>query len=64
MTLFNLYEDLNTVLQCHIQIVACESLAIMGTWDAKPGRFGGFACRAVSDISQSSMASIPVIREV
>ena len=39
VTLFNLhdmYEDLNTVLQCPIQILECESLAIMGTWDAKP----------------------------
>ena len=37
VTLFNLYEDLSSVLQCPIQIVECESLAIMGTWDAKPG---------------------------
>ena len=41
VTLLNLYEDLNTVLQCPIQIVECESLAIMGTWDAKPGRVKG-----------------------
>ena len=64
ITLFNLYEDLNTILQCPIQIVECESLAIMGTWDAKPGRVGGLVCRAVSNISQDFMASIPVIREV
>ena len=64
VTLFNLYEDLNTVLQCPIKIEESESLAIMGTWDAKPGHFGGLVCRAVSDISQSSMASTPVIREV
>ena len=60
LTLFYLYE----VLPCPIQIVECESLAIMGTWDAKPGRVGGLVCRGVSDISQSSMASIPVIRDV
>ena len=63
VSLFNLYEDLNTVLQCPIQIVERESLAKMGTWDAKPGRVGAHVCRAVSDISQSSM-SITVIREV
>ena len=41
--LFNFYEVLNTVLQCHniIQIVECQSLAIMGTWNAKPGRVEG-----------------------
>ena len=44
--LINLYEDFNTVLQCIIQIVECESLAIMGTWDAKPGSVGGLVCRA------------------
>ena len=49
---------------CGIQIVECESLAIMGTLDAKPGRFGGLVCRAVSDISQSCMTSIQVIGEV
>ena len=52
ITLFNLYEDLNTVLQYPIQIVECESLAIMGTWDAKPGRVVGLVCRAVSDKSE------------
>ena len=36
VTLFNLYVDLNTVLQGPIQILDCESLAIMETWDAKP----------------------------
>ena len=64
VTLFHLHKDLNTVLQYPIQIVECESLAIMGTWDAKPGRVGGLVCRSVSDTSQSSMASIPIIREV
>ena len=64
VTLFNLYEDFNTVFQCPIQIVECESLVIMGTWEDKPGRVGGLVCRAVSDISQSCMASILVKREV
>ena len=54
VTLLNLYEDLNTVLQCPIQIVECESPAIMGTWNAKPGHVGGLVCRVVSDVSQSS----------
>ena len=39
ITLSNLCEDLNTV-QYPIQIVECKSLAIMETWDAKPGRVG------------------------
>ena len=30
VTLFNLHEDFNTVFQCPIQIVECESLVIMG----------------------------------
>ena len=47
VALFNLYEDLNTVLQFPIQIAECKSLAIMGTWDVKPGRVGGLVCRAV-----------------
>ena len=47
ITLFNLNEDLNTVLQCPIQI---GSLAIMGTWDSKPGRVGGLVFRAVSEL--------------
>ena len=54
VTLFNLYEDLDAVLQCPIQIVECESLAIMETWDAKPGRVGGLVCGAVSDIQGKS----------
>ena len=45
VTSLNLYEDLNTVLQCPIQIVECQSLAIMGTWDAKPGCVGGLVSR-------------------
>ena len=45
VTLLNLYEDLNTVLQCPIQIVECQSLAIMGTWDTKPGCVGGLVSR-------------------
>ena len=64
ITLFDFFEDLNSVLQCPIQIVECESLAIMGTWDVKPDHVGGLVCRAVSDISQSTMSSVPVIREV
>ena len=58
VTVLNLYEDLNIVLQCPIQILECESLTIMGTWDAKPGHVGGLLWRAVSDMNQSSMASI------
>ena len=58
VNLFNFYEDLNTVLQCPIQILENESLAILGTWDAKPGRVRGLVCRAVSDISQSLMVTI------
>ena len=64
VTLFNLYEDLNTVLQCLIQIVECKSLAITGTWNNTPGHVEGLVHRAVSDIGKSSMASIPVIMEV
>ena len=52
IALFNLYEDLNTVLQCPIQIAECKSLAIMGTWDAK---LGDLVCRAVSDIYKSEL---------
>ena len=55
VALFNLYEDLNTVLQCPIQIAECKSLAIMGIWDAKPGHVGGLVCRAVSDIYKSEL---------
>ena len=61
LTFFNLYEVLNTVFQCPIQIVECESLAIMETWDAKPGQLEALY---VLDISQRSMSSIPIIREV
>ena len=60
VTLFNLYEDLNTVLQCPIQIVECESLAIMETGDAKPGHVGGLVCRAVSDISHNKEGLVRV----
>ena len=63
VTLFNLYEDLNTVLQCPIQIVECEY-----SYNGDLGMLNQAVLealyRAVSDISQSSMASIPVIREV
>ena len=58
VTLFNLSEYLNNVLQCPFQILECVSLAIMGIWDAKPGHFGGLLWRNASNIRQPSMASI------